>query len=164
MYRKLLILILPLYFVMQLFSLQAQDVITVLGGNGTGSGGSVSYSVGQIGYHQFSGSNGFIIQGVQQAYEISVATSIENALNIALDCSVFPNPTSDVLILNVENYDNNIGDLSYYIFDNTGKLICNKQIMSNETSIVLADFISSIYFLKVTDGNREFITFKILKK
>ncbi len=58
------------------YSLLGQETITSAGGNTTGSAGSVSYTVGQIIFSTFSGANGSVIQGVQQPYEISIATAI----------------------------------------------------------------------------------------
>ena len=65
-------------------ALQAQEVISSSGGNVSGSGGSVSYSVGQVVYTTNTGTNGSVAQGVQQPYEISVVTGIEEATNINL--------------------------------------------------------------------------------
>lgn len=73
--------------------LHAQATIPATGGNAAGSGGSVSYTVGQITCNFLSGTNGTIAQGVQQPYEISVVTAIETAREISLECTVYPNPT-----------------------------------------------------------------------
>jgi len=51
--------------------LQAQVAIPASGGNATGTGGTVSYSVGQVFYTINTGTTGFIVQGVQQPFEIS---------------------------------------------------------------------------------------------
>jgi hypothetical protein len=67
-----------------LTGLQAQEVIPAVGGNASGSGGSVSYSVGQVAYQTHTGTNGSVVEGVQQPYEISVLTAIEEAKNINL--------------------------------------------------------------------------------
>jgi len=78
------------------FSVQAQtshQVLSASGGDASGSGGTVAYSVGQIVYSTSTGTTGSVAQGVEQAYEISSVGIKETALNISL--SVFPNPTSD---------------------------------------------------------------------
>ncbi|HNW56581.1 MAG TPA: T9SS type A sorting domain-containing protein [Bacteroidales bacterium] len=140
---------------------QGQSAITATGGNFTRSGGFVSYTAGQIFFNSVSGTNGTVIQGVQQPYEISVVTEIEEAIDIHLICSAFPNPARDFFILKVENYDNM--DLSYKLFDANGELRENKKINGNETTISMSDFLPSIYFLKVLDGIKEVKTFKIIK-
>jgi hypothetical protein len=75
--------------------IQGQSTIPASGGNASGSGGTVCYSMGQITYQTFEGINGTIAQGVQQPYEISVVTAIENTERITLEYKVFPNPTRD---------------------------------------------------------------------
>jgi hypothetical protein len=50
--------------------LQAQEAIPASGGNGSGNGGSVSYSIGQVVDATYTGLSGSVAQGVQQPYEI----------------------------------------------------------------------------------------------
>jgi hypothetical protein len=49
---------------------QAQESANVSGGDATGSGGTVAYSVGQVVYTTNTGSTGSVAQGVQHAFEI----------------------------------------------------------------------------------------------
>jgi hypothetical protein len=51
--------------------LNAQTGIPAAGGNATGTGGSVSFSVGQVFYVMNTGTTGSVLQGVQQPWEIS---------------------------------------------------------------------------------------------
>jgi len=53
-----------------LTGLQEQQAILATGGNATGSGGTVSYTVGQAAYITQTGSGGTVTQGVQQPFEI----------------------------------------------------------------------------------------------
>jgi hypothetical protein len=144
-----------------LTELQAQEAIPASGGNASGSGGTVSYSVGQLVYTTNTGTSGYVAQGVQQPYKISVVTEIEKAKGITLECSVYPNPATDYVKLKVENYETE--NLAYWLYDINGKLLENKKIDSSETSINMEAFISAIYFLKVIDNNKEVKTFKIIK-
>jgi hypothetical protein len=54
------------------YGLAMQNTIPAAGGNAKGSGGSASFTVGQIFYTKLSGTNGTVIQGIQQPYEISM--------------------------------------------------------------------------------------------
>jgi hypothetical protein len=141
--------------------LQAQNAVPATGGNASGSGGSVSYSVGQVVYTTNTGSNGSVAQGVQQPFEISVVTGIEEAKGINLSVSAYPNPTTDFLNLKVENYDNT--NLSYQLFDISGKLLETKNITGIQTNIVMSNLVPATYFVKVTEGNKEVKTLKIIK-
>jgi len=145
-----------------LSGLQAQTAVPATGGNASGSGGTVSYSVGQVAYTtNTGGSNGSVAQGVQQPFEISVITGLEEAKGISLSLSAYPNPTTDFLNLKVENYDNT--NLSYQLFDMNGKLLESKKITGNQTSIVMSNLVPATYFVKVTESNKEVKTFKIIK-
>lgn len=106
-------------------AIQAQTTIPATGGNATGTGGSVTYTVGQVVYTTNIGTNGTVARGVQQPYEIFIVTGIEQAKDITLVCSVYPNPASDFLTLKVENYDQE--NLSYQLMDTNGKLLESKK-------------------------------------
>ncbi|MEI6349281.1 MAG: T9SS type A sorting domain-containing protein [Bacteroidota bacterium] len=139
----------------------AQNTIPTTGGNATGSGGSVSYSVGQVVYTTNVGTTGSVAQGVQQPYEISIVIGLEEAKEINLLVSAYPNPTKEFLNLKVENYT--VENLSYQLFDIQGKLLESKKIESKETSIVTSNLVPATYFLRVIESNREIKTFKIIK-
>ncbi|MFO7670808.1 MAG: T9SS type A sorting domain-containing protein [Bacteroidales bacterium] len=144
-----------------LAELQAQESVNPTGGNASGSGGSVSYSVGQVAYQIHTGTNGSVAEGVQQPYEISVVTGIEEAKGINLSVSAYPNPTTDFLTLSIDGFD--IFNLSYQLYDLTGKLLQNERITGNQTIIVMSNLVPANYFLKVNQGNKEIKTFKIIK-
>jgi len=75
--------------------------------------------------------------------------------------TVYPNPTADNLTLQIKDFNN--VKLTYQLFDMNGKLLENKKIIGNETSIVMSNLVPANYFLKVTKGNKEVKTFKIIK-
>ena len=157
--RFLLFLILSgFYFA----ALKAQNTIPAAGGNATGSGGSVSYTIGQILYNTFSGTNGTFIQGVQQPYEISVVDAIENTEGIILEYKVYPNPTRGLIILTIEPFDQE--NFRFKVYDLSGILLQDKKIESEETEISMENLSSAIYFLKVIRDNQEVKVFKIIKK
>jgi hypothetical protein len=142
--------------------LQAQEAITTSGGDGSGGGGSVSYTIGQIVYTTNTGSNGTVAQGVQQPFEISVVTAVEEAKDISLDFVVYPNPATDFVILKTGSYE--ADNLSYQLFDIRGHLLENNKIQGTETNISMQNRLPSIYFLKVIDTNKVIKIFKIIKK
>jgi len=153
-----------LYFLAFLlsFSVNAQtshQVLSATGGDASGSGGTVAYSVGQIVYSTSTGTTGSVAQGVEQAYEISSVGIKETALNISL--SIFPNPTSDYLTLKVEDYNNEA--LSYYLIDEQGKLVLNQQITNQDTQVAMSTLARGAYFINVLQANKKIQTFKIIK-
>jgi hypothetical protein len=146
--------------------IQAQNAIPSTGGNASGSGGTLSYSVGQVVYTTNTGTSGSVAQGVQQPYEIYIITGIDNSMKIILSCTVFPNPVTTHLTLKTENTDNE--NLSYQLYDINGKQLENKKIDRNETTILMEHRPTATYFLKVTQtgqtsSSKEIKTFKIVK-
>ena len=141
------------------FGLQAQVSVNAAAGNAMGDGGSVSYSLGQVAFSANVGTNGFVTQGVQQPYEISVLSVAEQAENINL--SVYPNPSTDYLYLTTSD---EISNLSYQLFDMNGRLLQSEKIVGNQTIIDMQDLVSATYFVKVNQGNKTVKSFKIIKK
>ncbi|TVQ12793.1 MAG: T9SS C-terminal target domain-containing protein [Bacteroidetes bacterium] len=155
-----------LAFIFSLSTLSAQESVNATGGNASGSGGTASYSVGQVAYQTHTGTNGSVAEGVQQPYEISVVTGIEEAKSINLSVTAYPNPTSDYLTLNIDEFD--ISNVSYQLYDMQGKLLQSEKITDNQTSIFMKDLAPAIYFVRVivkTQGlaSQEVKTFKIIK-
>ncbi|WP_010662671.1 T9SS type A sorting domain-containing protein [Marinilabilia salmonicolor] len=142
-------------------SIQAQQLVTATGGNASGSGGTVSYSIGQVVYHSHTGTNGSVLEGIQQPYEISVLTVLEEAEGINLLVLVYPNPTTDFLQLKVES--DNLNDLTYQLLNMQGKLLENEQITGNQTSIAMSNLAQGTYFVKIIQGSRVIKTFKVVK-
>ncbi len=149
-----------------LTGLQAQTSINATSGNASGSGGTASYSVGQVTYQTHTGITGSVSEGVQQPYEISVVTGIEEAKGIDLSVSAYPNPTTDYLTLCIDKSVRtslDLSQLSYQLYDMNGKLLQNEKITGTQTSIVMSNLVTATFFLKVIQGNKEVKTFKIIK-
>ena len=151
-----------LFLGLGLTGLQAQTSFNATGGNASGEGGSANYSVGQIIYTTHTGANGSVTQGVQQPYEISVVTAIDEAKGINLSVSAYPNPTTDYLTLSIDELE--ISTMSYHVYDVTGKLIQSEKITGNHTTIGMNNLVPATYFVKVIQGNQEVKTLKIIKK
>ena len=143
-------------------SLQGQQTIPATGGTATGSGGTVSYTIGQVTYQKFSGADASVAQGVQQPYEISVITSVGNTEGIVLEYKVYPNPAHELIRLTIKPFDD--GNYKYWLYDINGILLQDKKILSEETEISLESLTPAVYFLKVLKDNKEVKVFKVVKK
>ena len=139
---------------------QAQQSVNSSGGNATGSGGTVSYSIGQVVYTTNSGNSGNVTQGVQQAYEIISVGINENEPKISL--SVFPNPIAENLILQVNDFERST--LNFQLCDMQGKQLSKGQIIAKQTQINTASLSNATYFIHVVNQeNQKVHTFKIIK-
>jgi hypothetical protein len=142
------------------YSVQAQNSVNSSGGDATGSGGTLAYSVGQVVYTTNADASGTVSQGVQQAYEIFTLKVKEPIRNISL--SVFPNPTVNHLNLQISDY--NQEKLSYFLFDLQGKLIKNGKIRAKQTQISTSGLPSATYILYIRNKNKQNLqSFKIIK-
>jgi len=139
---------------------QAQQSTNASGGDASGSGGSAAYSVGQVVYTTHTGTTGEVAQGVQQPYEISVVTGLEEK-QISLNLQAYPNPTSDYLTLNVGNLE--LSNLNFQLFDLGGKIIESKKITNTTETFRMENLPNANYLLKVFNNDKEVKTFKIIK-
>lgn len=140
--------------------MKAQQGTNTAGGEGKGMGGTVSISIGQMDYTNFEGPGGNVSLGVQQAYVIEVTSGYEIS-NINLSASVYPNPSSDFIMLTFERAD--LQNFAYTLYDMAGKRIDKKNISESSTQIKISDFNNGNYFLNISENNNVVKTFKIIK-
>jgi hypothetical protein len=161
MQNKLIKIFYMLIFAFELMMAQAQEAMPVSGGEAAGSGGSASYTIGQVIYTTNAGASGSVVQGVQQPYEIYIVSGLKEDREIGLSCIAYPNPSTNVLNLKVNS--EMIHDLSYQLYDAKGTLLKKIKITGDETSISIEEIAPATYFLIVTENNNEIATFKIIK-
>jgi hypothetical protein len=116
---KNLILFVTTFAFVFIFSMQlpAQESLLSTGGNGTGSGGSVSFSLGQFAYQTYYEENGSIEQGVQHAFEFN------QFYNVVPDTFVVDNQTiisGDLLCFNAQQVLTVAGEGNSVVIQNMG--------------------------------------------
>lgn len=139
--------------------IHAQEAVPATGGDASASNGTMSYSIGQVVYTAGSGSTGSMNQGVQQPYDISTNSITEESDDMSL--SVFPNPTKDVLTLNIEKTD--FSGYSYELYNNQGKLIKMEDIQTNHVDIPMQTLNAATYILKVKSTDEVVKSFRVIK-
>ena len=145
------------------FSFYSQNldhfVIGTDGGYAGNNQFSLSYTIGEIVTELGNDpvNNIDLTQGFQQAY-ISIVSTENHIADI--DISVFPNPA--VNYLNV-----NISDLSkvksYAMYDMSGKLLLQQEIISNQFEIGFSNFSSGNYLLIFKNDQQKLKTLKVQK-
>ena len=138
----------------------SQENIPASGGEAAGSGGSSSYSVGQLVYTTNTGS-GTVTQGVQQSVELYTLSNPE-LTTVNLTAVAYPNPTSDYVVLVIS--DTNLTNLSYTLYDLQEKVVAKGLTAQVNTQIDMQSLATGTYVLKVNQNNQELKTFKIIKK
>ena len=138
---------------------RAQEGTVSAGNEAGGSGGTQSYSVGQVVYTSFNGSGGSVAQGLQQTYLITV--SIGEALtSISLEVLPYPNPTTDYLYLKMDA--DLPPNLRYQLFDANGKRLGSGAASPN-SQIEMQTFAKGVYHLNIQDDQQILKSFKIIK-
>jgi hypothetical protein len=128
---------------------RAQQSTTAGGGDATGSGGTMAYSLGQVEFTTNANGVGIAAQGVQHAYETFTIGIVQTTLNASL--TAFPIPVKENLTLKVSNYNDK--KLSYCLYDMHGKIVLISQIFSPETEINMINMAAESYSLVVfNDG------------
>jgi hypothetical protein len=153
-----LIKLLSLFLVLH-FNILAQESTNAAGGNNSGVGGNVSYSVGQIVYTTHSSTAGSVSQGVQQTYKIT--TALPENLSYQLQLYAYPNPTNSDLNLEIINGD--MQNIFYQLTDLNGKIIATQKIKTKTEKIEMKNLAASTYFLKVYNTTNAIQIFKIIK-
>ena len=148
-----------LLIVLPCFSVAQSNTISA-GGEASGTGGSSSYSIGQIDYRALANSNGNINEGVQQPYELFI-TGIYSSEEDALDISVYPNPTNSFLHLRSEEIT--FEGISYSLVDISGNVIGHGELNESLTSIDITSISTGQYILNVMSGESMLKSFKIIK-
>lgn len=139
---------------------KAQESANASGGDATGSGGSVAYSIGQVVYTTNTGSSGSIALGVQHAYEIFTVGIKETEPSIAL--IAYPNPTTENLTLQISDYSNQ--ELTFQLCNVQGKQLINGQITAKQIEINTSRLPAATYFIYVMNQqNMKVQSFKIIK-
>ena len=159
--KFLTIPVIVLCLILNRTGITAQSVITSNGGNASGAGGSAAYTVGQMAFSVVTGTNGFIVQGVQQPYEISTVTAIENTEDISLEYIIYPNPTGDIVRLVINPFT---GDrYSFRLYDLNGKLLREEQVPDKVTEISFESLPPAVYLLRILVNYQEVKVFKVVK-
>tara|TARA_B110000261_G_scaffold146371_1_gene170514 strand:+ start:91 stop:567 length:477 start_codon:yes stop_codon:yes gene_type:complete len=149
-----------LFFLVPFFII-SQEIISSTNGDSSGSGGSSSYTIGQVFFNTIESDNGSLVQGVQQPFEFQTL-STPALLTVQLTAVTYPNPTTDFVLLKI--LDTALENLQYTLFDLNGKTIDSKKINSFSTKITMKNFATGMYLLKLTKNNQPLKTFKIIKK
>lgn len=139
-----------------MLGLSQQNTVST-GGNASGAGGSVSYSVGQIDYTNQQSTTGSSNQGVQQPYEFYLV-EIDEAHSIGL--SIYPNPTTDFLILELDQLSSG---LDYILTDMSGKIVRNQPIELTKTEIDMRTYAKGAYHLTLKNKTTSLQTINIIK-
>lgn len=142
----------------------AQETIPVSGGSVNGTDGSFSFTLGQV----FSQSDfepavsanivtASVIEGVQQPFTID-QLSIEEALPLTEKVTIYPNPTKNHVVVELENSQ---GEVGFRLYGLEGRLLQNGTLQESVT-LDLSDYPTGTYLLYL-DGGQKKNVYRIIK-
>lgn len=123
---------------------------------------SLEYSIGEVVIETYTGTQTLITQGFHQAKY--VITMISEIASDDYSISVYPNPTSDNITIDISARAG--GNLKLKLFDAQGKLLINEKVKSEEkTKIInLQTFSKGVYLLNIyNDQDKQIKSYKIEK-
>jgi hypothetical protein len=144
--------------------MKAQERPVSSGGEAKGTGGSISFSIGQMDYVNVNSSTAIITQGVQQPEEILVYPGDKPIIiDRDPDYVLYPNPVVDQTVLYVDQPITK--KISYILYDILGRLIVRERLIYSKTTIEMSQFSSAVYLLYIVEDDTDKIVkkFKIIK-
>jgi hypothetical protein len=140
------------------FSSFGQNALSTTGGQFKSTGGSTSFTVGQVAYVLKKGTGSYLNEGVQQVYT-KKTTPIEELVYLK-EVQLYPNPTQETFNLIISTKED--VQIRYTIMDYLGKEIRNGNILSEKSEITLMDLPAGNYFISLK-SKKENRIFKIVK-
>lgn len=146
------------------FSFDAQNtiyqVIATSGESFKNSNFQLDWTLGELQTETYDGLDITLTQGFQQADYKKTVTEIEKSELYPTNITVFPNPTSDFIYININNLP--IINLEYIITDILGKYLIINNITNNNTKISFNTFKKGTYFIGIKQNSKILQTLKII--
>ncbi len=137
----------------------AQSGVVATGTNATGTGGSVSFSVGGIDYQNYVTVSGSLYGGVQHPFELT--TGISASPLMARDVMLYPNPAGEYTVLRLSD---KVSVTNYRLFNLCGQTIRNQSVTGLTTVISLFTIPSGSYVLELRESGKVVKSILFMKK
>lgn len=130
----------------------AQESVVSSGDYHSNTSGSISWTVGEVSTETYQGSSAILTQGQQQHYYDF--TSVEEQSS-DFNFSAYPNPVSDVMNIQVDNYQE--GSLEIALYSLEGKLLLKERMDNSIHQIYLNQFEASNYIVTISNNSGQVI-------
>ncbi len=161
--QKLILIIIGL-FLMNLARSQtaSPELISSSGNNYSTPVYQLNWSLGEIVIATQNGGNYLLTQGFQQ--DNYVITEVKEIDDIGIRVSVYPNPTTDIITLNLSNATFSNHKMWVTITDMNGSTLIHEQIKEQSMLLNFLKFSTGIYSLTINQETQVIKRFKIIKK
>ena len=137
-------------FITVALNTNAQQNTVASGGLATGTGGNISFSIGQIDYLYSTTASFSVSQGLQQVYNLNITAVRNNFVEDDRYINIYPNPTREGVYLDFEKFY----EATYTIYDYTGNIVASNTIESSKTFIPLQTLPAATYIILITQSNK----------
>ena len=159
MKRILTIALISLFFAF-FTGLQAQQVVASIGHYAENQQGSLSWTLGESFITTLNSESHFLTQGFHQG-TLTLTTIFERHQHL-LNIKVFPNPSQDMLFLEVKC--ENVGSWHYELVSIEGQSIIKTKVSGTTTEISLQAITAGVYLLRIFSSEELIKVVKIVKK
>ena len=139
--------------------LLAQQAVVPAGAKASGTGGTLSWTLGQVDAAYLSSASGSMAQGVQQPVELLTVSIPEE---VSSWVTLMPNPAHDGVTLNVG--ERPATDMQYRLLDANGKLLESGPITATNTFIPLADRPAATYLIQLLRTHGDPLVLRVIKQ
>ncbi len=138
----------------------SQQVVSTAGTHATGTGVQLSWTVGEPVIETFTGTSAIITQGFHQTR--LVVTTVDPAVYPGLTLTVYPNPVSSTLKLEITG--DGLKNLFFCLYNMEGKCILKRKVESSHELVGMESCAPGAYLLSVFRGADQLLkSFKIVK-
>lgn len=135
------------------------QVVATAGDYYSAGGVQLSWTTGESMIDTYIAGSNMLTQGFHQT-QLTV-TGIDQQNPTDLDVSIYPNPTSEQLVISIPK---NESMLTMELFDLNGKLVLSEQISGIKTLVDLSSYASAFYMLRLrSEAINYSSTYKIQK-
>ncbi len=112
----------------------------------------------------FGGSNEGLLNNNTWIYTSYIEiTGIESVPIQQIDINIFPNPATDYITIEINEYDLQGNNLYYQLCDLNGRVLTTKNITTSKTTINVENQKSSVFFIRILKENSVVSVFKRMK-
>lgn len=134
----------------------APEIIASSGDYFTSATIKLNWTLGEMVTETYSFGGEILTQGFQQANFLF--TSIEETAENN-EITIFPNPFSDIINVNTGEYKG----LQLIVYGLDGIALIEKKVAKSNTQLDFSSFSPGMYFIRLSDGQKEIKVFKIQK-
>ena len=154
-YKILMVMMIPM-------GVYGQSSVHSSWGEGTGTGGRMTYSMGQVFVQNVTVPGvARLAEGVQHPLEV-LTIGMDDVSQILEGVMLFPNPTSGELNLQIQGFRPDL--FSYRIFNNLGQIIQKEDVHNSSTLISLETLAAGTYRIEVNSKSGKQKIFQVIKR